>query len=323
MEFGRPERESTVESKCVEMVEYFVEKGYTEVDTASLYSGGKSEEIIGNFPDAIQRKIKVATKANPWLGSKLLDKANIEAQQQKSFLSLKTDCVDLYYLHAPDHVTPIEETLKVMHDLFLQRRFKRLGLSNYAAWQVAEICWICRKKGYIMPTVYQGMYNSLTRAVEAELFPCLRHFGISFYAYNPLAGGILTGRYTFSDADAKDNQQESRFFSKDHDFWAAIYRSRFWHKEYFDAVDGVQAALKQAYGEDHDIPLAEAALRWMMFHSKLDGEHGDAVILGASRLVHLKANIASCEKEPLADIVVEAFEKGWENCKKHTPSYFR
>jgi aflatoxin B1 aldehyde reductase len=78
-------------------------------------------------------------------------------------------------------------------------KFKRFALSNYAAWEVMEIYHICKQRGFVLPTVYQGMYNALTRDVERELFPCLRRLGMSFYAYNPLAGGLLTGRYSYDD----------------------------------------------------------------------------------------------------------------------------
>ncbi|XP_059232325.1 aflatoxin B1 aldehyde reductase member 2-like [Mustela nigripes] len=97
-------------------------------------------------------------------------------------------------------------------------KFVELGLSNYASWEVAEIC-ICRNNGWILPTVYQGMYNITTRQVETELFLCLRHFGLRFYAYSPLAGGLLTGKYEDKDG----NQPVGRFFGNN---WAEIYRNR-------------------------------------------------------------------------------------------------
>ncbi|XP_031232899.1 aflatoxin B1 aldehyde reductase member 2-like [Mastomys coucha] len=108
--------------------------------------------------------------------------------------------VDLFYLHIPDHSTPVEETLQACHQLHQEGKFVELGLSNYASWEVAEICTLCKKNGWILPTVYQrrgkqipayalmGMYNDTTWQVEKELLPCLRHFGLRFYAYNPLAG---------------------------------------------------------------------------------------------------------------------------------------
>uniref|UniRef100_A0A8B9EYE8 Aldo-keto reductase family 7 like (gene/pseudogene) n=1 Tax=Anser cygnoides TaxID=8845 RepID=A0A8B9EYE8_ANSCY len=136
--------------------------------------------------------VEVATKANPWDG-KTLKPESVRSQLDESLRRLKRTSVELFYLHAPDHGTPVEETLRACNELHKEGKFKELGLSNYAAWEVAEICTICKYNNWLMPTVYQGMYNATTRQVETELFPCLRHYGLRFYAYNPLAG---TGRST-------------------------------------------------------------------------------------------------------------------------------
>ena len=106
------------------------------------------------------------------------------------------------------------------------------------------------------------MYNPVTRAVEAELFPCLRAFNIAFYAYNPLAGGLLTGRYKYDDLES---QPAGRFFTGGK--WAEAYRDRFWKKELFDGIDLVASALQAAYGSE--VSLAAAAMRWMAHHSAL------------------------------------------------------
>ena len=93
----------------------------------------------------------------------------------------------MWYLHGPDRSTPFEVTLKAVDELHKEGKFKRFGISNFMSWEVAEIVTICRQHGYIQPTVYQGYYNAIQRKVEPELFPCLRKFGISFYAFSPRA----------------------------------------------------------------------------------------------------------------------------------------
>jgi len=113
----------------------------------------------------------------------------------------------MWYLHGPDRTVPYEVTLKVVNDLYKEGLFKKFGISNYTAyvyllviviyillisffrWEVAEIVGICKANGYIQPTVYQGIYNAIHRAVEMELFPCLRKFGIAFYEFNPCQSG--------------------------------------------------------------------------------------------------------------------------------------
>jgi len=116
-----------------------------------------------------------------------------------SLNALGVDKVAIYYLHAPDITTPLEETFSAVNELHKAGNFTELGLSNYAAWDVVRIHWFCKSKGWVQPTVYQGMYNAITRSAEAEMIPALRACGMRGYWYNPLAGGMLTGKYNFSE----------------------------------------------------------------------------------------------------------------------------
>uniref|UniRef100_G1SCQ1 Aldo-keto reductase family 7 like/pseudo n=1 Tax=Oryctolagus cuniculus TaxID=9986 RepID=G1SCQ1_RABIT len=274
-------------------VSAFVERGNSELDTAFMYGDGQSESILGGLG----------------LG--------VGSQLETSLKRLQCPRVDLFYLHAPDHGTPVEETLRACHQLHQESKFVELGLSNYAAWQVAEIYTLCKNHGWIQPTVYQGMYNATTRQVEKELFPCLRHFGMRFYAYNPLAGGLLTGRYKYEDQDAK--KPEGRFFGNN---WAETYRNRYWKEEHFKGIALVEKALQAAYGSSAP-SMTSAALRWMYHHSQLQGAHGDAVILGMSSLAQLEQNLVAVEEGPLEPAVVEAFERAWHLVAHDCPNYFR
>ncbi|XP_043931158.1 aflatoxin B1 aldehyde reductase member 4-like [Protopterus annectens] len=311
MELGR-RADPTVSAQ---MVDVFLQRGRSELDTAYMYSEGQSETILGNL-GLSSRKVKIATKANPWDG-KTLKPESVRSQLETSLERLQSDCVDLLYLHAPDHETPIEETLKACHELHKEGKFKELGLSNFASWEVAEIICICRNNNWIIPTVYQGMYNATTRQVEVELFPCLRHFGLRFYAYNPLAGGLLTGKYKYEDKDC--SQPVGRFFGNS---WAEVYRNRYWREHHFQAIDVVQKAVETAYGSQKP-PLTSAAFRWMYHHSKLKGEVGDSVIIGVSSLEQLQQNLAATEEGPLHPKVVEAFDEAWHVVAHDCPNYFR
>ncbi|KAM5247229.1 aflatoxin B1 aldehyde reductase member 3-like [Ctenodactylus gundi] len=315
MEMGR-RMDPTTSAACVRA---FLGRGHTEIDTAHYYAEGQSESILGGLglglggPDC---RVKVATKANP-LDGKTLKPDSVRSQLETSLKRLQCPRVDLFYLHLPDHGTPVEETLRACHQLHQEGKFVELGLSNYSSWEVAEICTLCRSNGWIQPTVYQGMYNAITRQVETELFPCLRHFGLRFYAFNPLAGGLLTGRYKYEDKDT--NQPESRFFGN---MWAELYRSRYWKEHHFQAIALVEKALQAAYGASTP-SMTSAALRWMYHHSKLQASHGDAVILGMSSLEQLEQNLAIVEEGPLEPAVVEAFDQAWNLVAYECPSYFR
>ncbi|GAB1289144.1 Aflatoxin B1 aldehyde reductase member 2 [Apodemus speciosus] len=301
-------------------VQAFLQRGHTEIDTAFVYADGQSETILGGLGLGLGRsgcKVKIATKAAPIFG-KTLKPGDVRFQLETSLKRLQCPRADIFYLHLPDHSTPIEETLQAYHQLHQEGKFVELGLSNYASWEVAEICTLCKKNGWIMPTVYQGMYNAITRQVETELFPCLRHFGLRFYAFNPLAGGLLTGRYKYQDKDAKKNP-ESRFFGNP---FSQMYMDRYWKEEHFRGIALVEKALQSAYGTSAP-SMTSAALRWMYHHSQLKGTHGDAVILGMSSLEQLEQNLAMVEEGPLEPAVVEAFDQAWDLVAHECPNYFR
>ncbi|XP_072011321.1 aflatoxin B1 aldehyde reductase member 2-like [Engystomops pustulosus] len=310
MEFGRRMDAKSSEQVLME----FLRRGYNEVDTAHIYADGESERILGDM--GLGPGVKIATKANP-LEGKNLSAESVRQQLEASLQRLKTPSVHIFYLHVPDHQTPLEETLAACQELYQEGKFKELGLSNYVSWEVMKIYRICKEKNWVLPTVYQGLYNATSRQVETELIPCLRQLGIRFYAYNPLAGGLLTGRYRYDDKDKE--QEPSRFFLTK---WSDLNRSRYWKKQYFEGIDLVQKALEEAYGKDRP-SLTSAALRWMYHHSKLQGSQGDTVILGMSSKEQLVQNLDGAEGGPLLPPVVAAFDEAWNLVAHDCPSYFR
>ncbi|KAK2549744.1 Aflatoxin B1 aldehyde reductase member 4 [Acropora cervicornis] len=278
-----------------EFVKLCLDNGAYHFDTASMYASGKSEEIMGNnellnIEPKVQPKVEIATKSFPFAERGFKDHAVLD-QMNGSLKRLKKDCVDLFYLHSPDRSVPIEETLDDVNLLYKEGKFKQFGLSNYSAWEVAEIYYLCKMNGYPLPTVYQGKYNAVTRSAEGELFPCLRRLGISFYAYSPLAGGVLTGKHNFEDR-AKGAIQQGRFSNdnKRADFFLKF----FWKKPMFDAVDKVRVALGHVYGPGK-VSLADASIRWCYHHSILDGAYGD---------------------------IVRVFEEAWDQCEADCPLYY-
>ncbi|CAH3192525.1 unnamed protein product [Porites evermanni] len=314
MEFGR----QCSPDQAKEFVKLCMENDVYDFDTAHGYNEGKSEEIMGDIDSLNESKVFIATKANPW-GGKGLKCDSVKKQLNESLKRLKKDSVDLFYLHAPDHNTPIEETLEAVNHLHKEGKFKSFGLSNYTAWQVAEIYYLCKMNGYPLPTVYQGMYNSVTRDIEKELFPCLRRFGMAFYAYNPLAGGILTGKHRYEDKET-GTIQHGRYAGTGP--WADLYVARFWKKPLFGLLDKLKGTMNSIYGEGK-VSLIDASLRWMYHHSKLDGACGDAVIIGASSVKQLKENLQSTKNGPLHEDVVKLFDEAWGEIEGDCPLYFR
>ncbi len=289
------------------MVDQFRDAGFDELDSAYVYCGGETEKLLGDLQQAGKlADCKLATKVNPKAGG--LSPESVDKQFATSLERMHVGSVDLLYLHQPDLETPIMQTLEAIQKHHDAGRFERLGLSNYAAWQVAEIAGLCEQHGFIKPTVYQGMYNAFTRDVERELFLCLKNFGIAFYVYNPLAGGMLTGKHQ-SVADAPP---EGRFSDN------AEYQSRYWKADYFDALDAFKNACV-----DENITPASAALRWLAHHSGLDSSKGDAVIVGASSMSHFAGNIEALGSAALPESIINALDRGWDIARPDCIKYFR
>ena len=303
MTFG----ESVFGSDVGDFINAFLDAGYDELDTAYVYNEGNCERLLGEVLPELKRPFKIDTKVNPRISGKL-DAEAAYKQVSESLERMKLESVDTVFLHFPDPATPVEGVLGAMADLHDQGKYKELGLSNFPAWMVADVWHICDRHGWVKPTVYEGVYNPLTRRAEAELNDCLNSFGFRFYAYNPTCGGLLTGRYgKFEDAPT-----DGRFTHRPN------YQGRYWKKSYFDAVEVIKTA-----AEKHGICSIEATYRWLAYHSMLSCERGDAVLIGASRLNHLQQNMESVKAGPLPEDVVAAFETAWTLTKGDSPEYFK
>lgn len=292
---------------ATDMINEFLERGYTEIDTAYVYNNGKCEEILGGILPEDRRKFSIATKVNPRVTGKL-DRAAVMNQFSKSLERMKIDYVDLLYFHFPDKSTSVIEALEAINDLYVTGKIKEFGLSNFSASSVFDIHETCSKKGWLKPTVYQGMYNPLARMVESELLGTLSSLDISFYAYNPLAGGLLSGKYkSFNDSPI-----EGRFTVRPN------YQKRYWKESYFQALNMLSTKCKE-----ENIPLPEAAYRWLAFHSKMERDKNDAILIGASKMEQLRKNMDSIENGSLPQAIVGAFDKAWEFTSMDSPEYFR
>ncbi|KAK7031734.1 Aldo/keto reductase [Favolaschia claudopus] len=287
------------------ILDVFVKHGHREV--ARVYSWGTSEEYLGKI-NWQEKGILMETKLYPAPGQTITGTHSPEDLRKFLMMSLKalnTDKLEMWYLHGPDRTVPYEVTLKAVDELYREGHFKRFGISNYMAWEVAEIVGICKQHGYIQPCAYQGIYNAIHRNVEPELFPALRKFGIAFYEFNPLAGGFFTDRYKTMEETV---EKGSRF---DPDVrQGKNYRERYWKPAYFEALAEIRTVATA-----HGLTMPEVALRWISHHSLLRREHGDAVLIGASSLEHIEQNLVDLEKGPLPDEVVAALDDAWEKVK--------
>ncbi len=288
------------------MTQNFLNSGFNELDTAYVYNGGDTERYLGEILPNLSGYY-LATKVHPRITGRL-DREAILMEFNESLRRMKRDSVDLLYFHFPDGKTPIDEALETVKELHEQGKIKELGLSNYPAWQVIDIAYKCDKIGCPRPTVYQGMYNALCRNVEPELFPAIRSLGMRFYAFNPLAGGMLTGKHLHFE-----NAPEPGRFAR-----LESYRKRYWKQSYFEAVDEIRNAC-----EAENIPMAEAGYRWLCCHSMMDANQGDGILLGASRQEQMTQNMAATNRGKLPHSIVEAMDAAWEIAKPDSPAYFK
>ena len=294
--------------------------GYSELDTARVYINGAQERFTR---EAGYRDLgfSIATKVFPEQPG-MHEPARVKELFDTSLKELGASRVDIFYLHAPDRSVPFEDTLRACDELYREGKFEKLGLSNYMAWEVAEIIGIARQRGWVCPSVYQAMYNALTRAIEPELVSCCRKFGIDIVIYNPLAGGIFSGKYSGSNIPT-----EGRYSNTD-SAEGVMYRQRYFQSATFEALKLVEPVVKK-----QGLTLVETALRWCVHHSILkiggsirSGEvpgNNDGIIIGVSSLQQLEGNLRDLEKGPLPSEVVEVLDRAWNITKGTCPAYWR
>ena len=289
------------------MVGQCLEAGINFFDTANMYNQGKSEEMLGRALGERRQSVILASKVRNKMGDRPDDvglaRAAIRKAIEASLARLGTDYLDVYYLHQPDYDTPIEETLEAMDELVRAGKVRYPAVSNYAAWQITEILWIAEKKGYRPAAISQPMYNLLARGIEEEYLPFCKRFGVAVIPYNPLAGGLLTGKHSRQSQPLPG----SRF---DHN---PLYLGRYWHDDYFAAVDELKGVARDA-GKT----LVELALQWLLTQAQVD-----STILGASSPEQLAENLEASEGGRLDPPTTARCDAVWKRLRGITPKYNR
>lgn len=295
------------EADSCAMLSAALEAGVNFVDTANVYNGGLSEEIVGRCLRGRRDQVILASKGFGAMGSPVeyqgLSRSSLRRALEESLRRLQTDYLDLYYLHQPDYNTALEETLETLEELRSEGKIRHAGVSNFASWQIAQSFSLCEKNGWQVPAVSQPMYNLLARNIEQEFVAFAKEYRVSKVVYNPLAGGLLTGKQSLESGPAEGTRFDGN----------QRYLERYWHPGYFQAVESLKK-LSAECGR----PLLEIAFRWL-----LDQDHVDAVILGASKIEHLRANLAASAAAPLSAEVREGCDRIWDELRGPTPAYNR
>jgi aryl-alcohol dehydrogenase-like predicted oxidoreductase len=275
--------------QCRAVVDAALECGITLIDTSDSY--GASEARIGELLVGRRDDVVIATKFGSDVRRRGGDngadwdargsRRYVRRAVESSLRNLRTDWIDLYQLHRPDPLTPIEETLSALTDLVREGKIRYLGHSNFSAWQTAHAEWTARSHGFERFVSAQNRYNLLDRAIEAELVPALEQYGIGLLPYYPLASGLLTGKYRRGQTPPVGS------------------RIRDWHQEAsltdaaFDRVEALTA-----FGQARGRQLLDVAIGGLAAQPAVA-----SVIAGATTADQVRANVAAGEWEPeLADL---------------------
>lgn len=297
------------ERVAAEMIDTSLELGVTAIDTANGYAGGAGEALLGDLLKTRRDQVLLATKAgipHPDAdGAAPLSRDGVRRCLEASLRRLQTSRVDLFYLHQPDRSTPLEETVGVVGELLAEGKIAAWGVSNYAAWQIVELRRIADSAGIARPVVAQQLYNLLARRIEEEYVESALVAELATVVYNPLGGGLLTGRHTFEERPEHGRFGDSRV--------AAMYTDRYWNADLFAAV-GELGKLAESEG----ITLAELSLRWVAARPGVD-----SVLIGGSRTEHLRSNITALRAGPLPTAVLDACETIGARLRGPMPPYNR
>ena len=275
------------------LVRTAVDRGINFIDTADVYSGGQSEEITGQALHGLgiaRHDVVLATKAFGETGKGPNDRGSsrvhlIEACKA-SLKRLNTDYIDLYQLHSFDPATPIEETLRALDTLVQHGHVRYVGVSNWAAWQIAKAQGIAERAGLARFESLQAYYTVAGRDLERELVPMMQSEGVGLMVWSPLAGGLLSGKYT------RDRQGEQGSRRTSFDF-PPVDKGRAW-----DVIDALEPI-----AEARGVSVAQIALAWLL-HQKVV----TSVIVGAKRVDQLEDNIAATAVE-LTEADLAAIDK--------------
>ena len=261
-----------------------IDAGVNFIDTADVYAGGASERITGQALKNLKvarENIVVASKVFGETGSgpnsRGSSRSHIIDGVHASLKRLQLDHIDLYQLHAFDPATPIEESMRALDMLVQHGHVRYIGVSNWAAWQIAKALGICERLGLARFESLQAHYTLAARDVEREIVPMLASEGLALMVWSPLAGGLLSGKFSAKSGESSDTKAGSRRANFD---FPPVLRER--ADACIEAMRPIAAA--------HDVSVAQIALAWLLHQPQVT-----SVIIGAKRSEQLADNLASTE----------------------------
>lgn len=283
--------------------------GINFIDTANAYPlgvsyerAGESERILGEWIKGKRTKVVVGSKCLAPMGpgpfERGLSRKHILQAIDDTLSRMDTDYLDLYMAHAFDDTVPMEETLRAFEDIVEQGKARYIGISNWRSWQIMKGLSIADRNRFVPIISAQVRYNLLFRKIEDDLVPMAESEGIGIVTYNPLAGGMLTGRYKPDQEPAKG----TRF-----DVGKELYQARYWNEAIFQAVERYNS-----WCADKDLHPVTAAVRWVLQQRGIC-----SVIIGASKAAQLDASLAAVRGEALGQEELAWLDELWYSLPRY------
>ena len=296
----------TDEAASTRIIHKALELGVNFVDTADMYNAGESERIVGRAIADRRDRVVLATKGRQKMGEGPNDigasRLHLMKALDDSLQRLGTDYIDVYYTHAPDYDTPIEETLRAMDDMVRSGRVRYIACSNFRAWRLCEALWTSDRLNLHRFACVQPLYNLVNRDVEVELLPLCREHGLGVVSYSPLARGILTGKYRPNEPYPEGSR-------------ASRNDARMRQAELRDASLEISQRLV-AHCQQKGVAPSQFALAWCLANPILT-----AVIVGPRTMEQFDDNIACLEVDITDDD--EAFVDGLNPPGEHSGKGFQ
>ena len=271
-----------------------LDNGVNFIDTANIYTQGQSESIIGEALGSRRDQVILATKTGGPTAripnASGLSRRQIITSVEDSLKRMKTDYIDVFYLHFPDKLTPPEEYIETVTTLIRSGKIRYWGVSNFSAWQCCELVHKAKEMGAIAPVVTENVYSAINRGIEGEMTTFLQKYQLGLTVFNPLAGGLLTGKH-----DRNHYTEGTRFALE------KGYAMRYWNDRNFDAID----ILKDVAAEN-GMTMVELSYKWLLSKPWVT-----SIICGVSKFSQIEENVTYSTEAALSPEIIAKCDSVW------------
>lgn len=286
------------------ILDYCLDNGVNFLDTADIYTRSTSESWLGEFLQGKRDEVVLATKVGgPSCAGKNgsgLSRKHIMESVDKSLQRLQSDYIDVLYCHFPDFTVPTEEVIYTMDTLIRAGKIRYYGISNFSAWLSCEYVHTAREMNMPAPVVTESVYNLITRGVEDEMLPFLDKYPMGLTVFNPLAGGLLSGKHSRTAGPVEGTRMSQKG-----------YNMRYWNDRNWDAIE-----LLTKLAEENGMTLLELSYRWLLGRRQVT-----SIITGVSKFEHTVQNLAFYDSEPLPAELEKACDEAWDMLRTHCFNY--